>query len=131
MGDFGRSTFEAIADFARRQGGGRGGGCGGRGRDDSKERESNRHEMNVPNDVIGAVIGKRGAKINEIRTLSGASINIMEVGARGGQRSRDRSPDPDRERVIEISGSTHAVTMAKSLITIAMDLGDGAQGRGG
>ena len=90
-----------------------------------------RYEMNVPNDVIGAVIGKRGAKINEIRTLSGASINIMEVGARGGQRSRDRSPDPDRERVIEISGSTHAVTMAKSLITIAMDLGDGAQGRGG
>lgn len=87
--------------------------------------------MNVPNDVIGAVIGKRGAKINEIRTLSGASINIMEVGARGGQRSRDRSPDPDRERVIEISGSTHAVTMAKSLITIAMDLGDGTQGRGG
>ena len=38
MGDFGRSTFEAIADFARRQGGGRGGG--GRGRDDSRERES-------------------------------------------------------------------------------------------
>ena len=37
MGDFGRSTFEAIADFARRQGGGRG---GGRGRDDSRERES-------------------------------------------------------------------------------------------
>ena len=90
-----------------------------------------RYEMNVPNDVIGAVIGKRGAKINEIRTLSGASINIMEVGARGGQRSRDRSPDPERERVIEISGSTHAVTMAKSLITIAMDLGDGAQARGG
>ena len=26
-----------------------------------------RYEMNVPNDVIGAVIGKRGAKINEIR----------------------------------------------------------------
>ena len=47
-----------------------------------------RYEMNVPNDVIGAVIGKRGAKINEIRSLSGASINIMEVGARGGQRSR-------------------------------------------
>ena len=43
MGDFGRSTFEAIADFARRQGGGRGGGGGGgggRGRDDSRERES-------------------------------------------------------------------------------------------
>ena len=50
------------------------------------------------------------------------------VGSRGGQRSRDRSPDPDRDRIIEISGSSTAVTMAKSLITIAMDLGDGAPG---
>ena len=41
MGDFGRSTFEAIADFARRQGGGRGGGGGGgRGREDSRDRET-------------------------------------------------------------------------------------------
>ena len=63
-----------------------------------------------------------------VRTLSGASINIMEVGSRGGQRSRDRSPDPDRDRIIEISGSSTTVTMAKSLITIAMDLGDGAPG---
>ena len=47
--------------------------------------------MNVPNDVIGAVIGKRGAKINEIRQLSGATINIMEVGQRQRGGGRDRS----------------------------------------
>ena len=80
--------------------------------------------MNVPNDVIGAVIGKRGAKINEIRQLSGANINIMEVGQRQRSGGRDRSPDPERERIIEISGSGTAVTLAKSLINIAMDLGN-------
>ena len=83
--------------------------------------------MNVSNDIIGAVIGKKGSKINEIRTLSGANINIMEVGH--GQR--DRSPDPDRDRIIEISGSVHQVTMAKSMINIAMDLGQSGDGRAG
>ena len=80
--------------------------------------------MNVPNDIIGAVIGKRGAKINEIRQLSGATINIMEVGQRQRGGGRDRSPDPERERVIEISGSGTAVTLARSLINIGMDLGN-------
>ena len=28
-----------------------------------------RHEMSVPNDVVGSVIGKRGSKINEIRQI--------------------------------------------------------------
>jgi len=111
----GFSPFDAIADFARRNAG------GARRRDDSREREL-RHEMSVPNDVVGAVIGKRGSKINEIRQISGATINIMETG----QKKRERSPDPgalDRERIIEISGSTEAVALAKSLINMAMDLG--------
>ena len=125
MGDYGsRSSFDTIAEFARRQRGGNRGG--GRAREDSRERDQKyvdiisyehgsncvfciRYEMNVSNDIIGAVIGKKGSKINEIRTLSGANINIMEVGH--GQR--DRSPDPDRDRIIEISGSVHQVTMAK------------------
>ena len=82
--------------------------------------------MSVPNDVVGAVIGKRGAKINEIRQISGATINIMETG----QRKRERSPDMDRERIIEISGSTTAVTLAKSLINVAMDMGQDGFGDG-
>jgi len=114
-GDY--NSFEAIADFARRQ---RGGDGGGRSRNDSRDREQ-RYEMSVPNDVVGAVIGKRGSKINEIRQISGATINIMEAGS--GQRKRERSPDTDRERIIEISGSTTAVTLAKSLINVAMDMG--------
>jgi len=111
------TPFDAIADFARRTTGG-----GGRSRrDDSRERDL-RHEMSVPNDVVGSVIGKRGSKINEIRQISGATINIME----SGQKRRERSPEPgplDRERIIEISGSTEAVALAKSLINMAMDLG--------
>ena len=42
-----------------------------------------RYEMNVPNDIIGAVIGKRGAKINEIR-------NPIEV--RAGHNTQLRPP---------------------------------------
>merc|ERR1719376_1994435 len=96
------TPFDAIADFARRT---TGGGGGGRSRrDDSRERDL-RHEMSVPNDVVGSVIGKRGSKINEIRQISGATINIMETGQ---QKKRERSPDTDRERIIEISGSTTA-----------------------
>jgi len=118
-GDSYSSSFEAIADFARRQGGGR------RGRDDSRDRDT-RVEFTVSNDLVGAVIGKKGAKINEIRQISGATINIMETN-----RKRERSPDTDRERVIEISGSTTAVTLAKSLINMAMDLGQEGFDRGG
>ena len=80
--------------------------------------------MNVSNDVFGAVSEKRGAIIDEITSLSGANINI-----RGGQRSRERSPDPDSESIIVISGSNLAVTIAKSLIIMALDLRDGAQDR--
>ena len=69
----------------------------------------------MPQHAIGAVIGDRGAIIDKITFLSGASININKKGASGGQ-----SPDPDR--IMKISGSTHAVTMAKSLITIALAL---------
>lgn len=58
LSDYGRSSFEAIADFARRQG-------GGRSRDDSHDRDIN--EINVPNDTIKVVFDKRGVKINEIR----------------------------------------------------------------
>ena len=57
----------------------------------------------------------RGAKIDEITFLSGARIDIMKKDARG-------------ERMISISGSTHTVTMAKSLITIALTLELGHRG---
>ncbi|EGW12477.1 Poly(rC)-binding protein 2 [Cricetulus griseus] len=39
------------------------------------------HELTFPNDMIGCIIGRQGAKINEIRQMSGAQIktaNPME-----------------------------------------------------
>jgi len=118
-GNYG-SSFEAIAEFARRQRGGE------RSRADSRERDTS-FEMTVPNDVIGAVIGKRGAKINEIRQISGATINILE---RDGGKRGERSPDQDRDRVIEICGSQTAVALAKSMVSIAMDIGGGSESGG-
>ena len=48
----------------------------------------------IPNDMVGAIIGKQGSKINEIRTLSGSHIKIAE-------------PDPARptERLIQVEGT--------------------------
>lgn len=116
----GSNPFDAILEFARRHDG------GSRSRD-RNEREI-RFEMFVANDTIGSVIGRKGSKINEIRSMSGARINILESGKSGARSSGGRSPEPDRERIIEIAGTQEQVTVAKSLITIAMELQDGRGG---
>ncbi|XP_023326321.1 poly(rC)-binding protein 4 isoform X2 [Eurytemora carolleeae] len=111
----GASPFDAIIDFARRHDGG----------NRTRDREV-KHEMFVSNDQVGSIIGKKGCKINEIRSMSGASINITEVGSGGSKRGDKREfvGDPDRERVIEIFGSPEQVAIAKSLINVAVELAD-------
>jgi hypothetical protein len=65
-----------------------------------RDRET-RFEMFVSNEAVGSVIGRRGAKINEIRAMSGARINVLESGTKGrGGGGRGGSPEPDRERII-------------------------------
>lgn len=51
-------------------------------------------QIYIPNDMVGAIIGKQGSKINEIRNLSGTHIKINE-------------PDPSRpnERLITVEGT--------------------------
>lgn len=51
-------------------------------------------QIYIPNDMVGAIIGKSGSKINEIRQLSGSHIKINE-------------PDASRatERLITVEGS--------------------------
>ncbi len=72
-----------------------------------RDRET-RFEMFVSNEAVGSVIGRRGAKINEIRAMSGARINVLESGTKGrGGGGRGGSPEPDRERII---GKLTAVT---------------------
>jgi hypothetical protein len=63
-----------------------------------RDRET-RFEMFVSNEAVGSVIGRRGAKINEIRAMSGARINVLESGTKG-RGGRGGSPEPDRERII-------------------------------
>lgn len=50
-------------------------------------------QIYIPNDMVGAIIGKGGAKINEIRQLSGSVIKINEP------------QDNSNERLVTITGT--------------------------
>jgi transcription antitermination factor NusA-like protein len=65
-------------------------------------------EMNIPNDLIGCVIGKGGAKINEIRQLSGATIKISN------------SEEGSKDRTVAISGTPEAINLAQYLINTSI-----------
>lgn len=54
----------------------------------------------IPNDMVGAIIGKGGAKINEIRQLSGSVIKINEP------------QDNNNERLVTITGTPECNQMA-------------------
>ncbi|XP_074603503.1 poly(rC)-binding protein 3-like isoform X1 [Brevipalpus obovatus] len=61
-------------------------------------------EMAIPNDLIGCIIGKGGAKINEIRQLSGATIKISS------------SEEGSKDRTVSISGTPESINLAQYLI---------------
>ncbi|OQD83612.1 hypothetical protein PENANT_c016G00361 [Penicillium antarcticum] len=54
----------------------------------------------IPNDMVGAIIGKGGAKINEIRHLSGSVIKINEP------------QESSNERLVTITGTAECNQMA-------------------
>lgn len=56
-------------------------------------------QIYIPNDMVGAIIGKGGSKINEIRQLSGSSIKINEA------------QDNSNERLVTITGTTECNRM--------------------
>jgi len=67
------------------------------------------HEMTVPNDQVGAVIGKGGTKIAEIRHATGAMITISKY--------IEGSEDANKqERTITIKGTAEQVALAQYLI---------------
>lgn len=57
-------------------------------------------QIYIPNDMVGAIIGKGGAKINEIRQLSGSVIKINEP------------QDNNNERLVTITGTAECNQMA-------------------
>lgn len=67
------------------------------------------HEMTVPNELIGCIIGKGGTKIAEIRQISGAMIRISNCDDREAGVT---------DRTITISGSPDAVALAQYLINM-------------
>lgn len=75
------------------------------------QQQSNRqqHEMTVPNDLIGCIIGKGGTKIAEIRQISGAMIRISNCEEREGGNT---------DRTITISGNPDSVALAQYLINM-------------
>ncbi|CAG2172388.1 unnamed protein product [Oppiella nova] len=65
-------------------------------------------EMSIPNDLIGCIIGKGGAKINEIRQLSGATIKISN------------SEEGSKDRAVAISGTPESINLAQYLINTSV-----------
>ncbi|XP_063533189.1 poly(rC)-binding protein 3 isoform X4 [Cydia strobilella] len=85
------------------------------------------HEMTVPNELIGCIIGKGGTKIAEIRQISGAMIRISNCEEREGGST---------DRTITISGNPDSVALAQYLINMSVELqkanleGSGSGGTG-
>ncbi|KAI8424288.1 hypothetical protein MSG28_002838 [Choristoneura fumiferana] len=71
------------------------------------------HEMTVPNELIGCIIGKGGTKIAEIRQISGAMIRISNCEEREGGST---------DRTITISGNPDSVALAQYLINMSVEL---------
>jgi len=119
IGGGGTSTLAAIASIAGSQIRRRDRDRGDR---EDRDREST-YQMNVPNELIGSVIGKGGSKIAEIRQMSGAMIRIS--------KSDDPEASPTTERHIQITGNPDSVALAKSLINMSLDLHKANLERGG
>ncbi|XP_068101369.1 poly(rC)-binding protein 3 isoform X9 [Hyperolius riggenbachi] len=66
--------------------------------------QASTHELTIPNDLIGCIIGRQGTKINEIRQMSGAQIKIASA------------MEGSAERQITITGSPANISLAQYLI---------------
>eukprot|EP00096_Caligus_rogercresseyi_P006025 TRINITY_DN2215_c0_g1_i5.p1 TRINITY_DN2215_c0_g1~~TRINITY_DN2215_c0_g1_i5.p1 ORF type:complete len:391 (-),score=75.99 TRINITY_DN2215_c0_g1_i5:1683-2855(-) len=78
------------------------------------------HEMTVPNELIGCIIGKGGSKIAEIRQLSGAMIRISNCEEREGGNNMDRT--------ITITGNAESVALAQYLINMRISMETASMG---
>ncbi|XP_059099201.1 RNA-binding protein Nova-2-like [Tigriopus californicus] len=78
------------------------------------------HEMTVPNELIGCIIGKGGSKIAEIRQLSGAMIRISNC--------EEREPGSNTDRTITMSGNAESVALAQYLINMRISMETAAMG---
>ncbi|XP_037904913.1 poly(rC)-binding protein 3 isoform X2 [Hermetia illucens] len=82
-------------------------------RTNNANRNQQQHEMTVPNDLIGCIIGKGGTKIAEIRQISGAMIRISNCEEREGGNT---------DRTITITGNPDSVALAQYLINMRISM---------
>ncbi|XP_044308217.1 poly(rC)-binding protein 3-like [Varanus komodoensis] len=68
------------------------------------------HELTIPNDLIGCIIGRQGSKINEIRQMSGAQIKIANA------------IEGSSERQVTITGSPANISLAQYLINASLEM---------
>jgi len=78
------------------------------------------HEMTVPNELIGCIIGKGGSKVAEIRQLSGAMIRISNC--------EDRDAPANLDRTITITGNSESVALAQYLINMRISMETASMG---
>uniref|UniRef100_A0A8C8IWH6 K Homology domain-containing protein n=1 Tax=Oncorhynchus tshawytscha TaxID=74940 RepID=A0A8C8IWH6_ONCTS len=71
--------------------------------------QTSSHEMTIPNDLIGCIIGRQGSKINEIRQMSGAQIKIANP------------VDGSADRQVIITGSAASISLAEYLINASVE----------
>uniref|UniRef100_UPI00398E5755 poly(rC)-binding protein 3 isoform X1 n=1 Tax=Pristiophorus japonicus TaxID=55135 RepID=UPI00398E5755 len=72
--------------------------------------QTNSHELTIPNDLIGCIIGRQGSKINEIRQMSGAQIKIANA------------TEGSTERQVTITGSPANISLAQYLINASLEM---------
>uniref|UniRef100_A0A8C6T9D2 Poly(rC) binding protein 2 n=1 Tax=Neogobius melanostomus TaxID=47308 RepID=A0A8C6T9D2_9GOBI len=69
----------------------------------------NTSSMTISNDLIGCIIGRQGAKINEIRQMSGAQIKIANP------------VDGSTDRQVTINGTPASISLAEYLINASVE----------
>jgi len=104
-------------------GAGGGGGGGGPAPHHQQQPQANppqqlqTQQIYIPNDLVGCIIGKGGAKINEIRHMSASQIKIMEPGAVGvGVNGAPAPAGGEGERLVVITGQPANIQMAVQLL---------------
>ncbi|KAG8903808.1 hypothetical protein FRB99_002699 [Tulasnella sp. 403] len=73
-------------------------------------------QIYIPNDLVGCIIGKGGSKINEIRSISGSSIRIMEPGATAPGAPAGAPGAGPNERLVTVTGQPAQIQTAVQLL---------------
>ncbi|KAI0086130.1 hypothetical protein BDY19DRAFT_1017407 [Irpex rosettiformis] len=90
-------------------------GAGGGSHGSSQQLQT--QQIYIPNDLVGCIIGKGGAKINEIRHMSASQIKIMEPGAVGtGTNGAPLPAGGEGERLVVITGHPANIQLAVQLL---------------